>query len=342
MNQYLFINNQIINIMKTNHFFKSVIAIVTLSVFTFTSCIEEVEQPKIDHFKVMVDYMKANNLDLNNMTDGWVIDAAAINTAGAANFHIIDIRSAADFTTKGRIQGAINSTLANVLTAAQGATKPIVVTCYTGQNAAVAVAALRLSGYPTARIMKWGMSSWNPVFDSWTTNVSNQGKGHANWSTTNTVKTPALFALPAFDATQFTAADTTGAAILAKRVSYMLSQGFRAVSAADVLANPNNFFIVNYWTEADVNTYGHIKNSYRLMETLKLAGDGIKNLDPATTNVIYCWTGQTSALAASYLTVLGYDAKGLRFGCNNMINADLLKNKWSATEIKDFAYVTGN
>jgi len=328
--------------MKTTQLFKTVFAIVALSVFTFTSCIEEVEQPKTDHFKVMVDYMKANNLDLNNMTDNWVIDASVINTTGVAAFHIIDLRTAADFTTKGRIQGAINSTLANVLTAAQGATKPIVVTCYTGQNAAVAVAALRLSGYPTARIMKWGMSSWNAVFDSWTANVSNQGKGHANWSTTNTIKTPALFTLPSFETTQFTAADTTGAAILAKRVSYMLSQGFRAVSAADVLANPNNFFIVNYWTEADVNIYGHIRNSYRLMETLRLAGDGIKNLDPATTNVIYCWTGQTSALASAYLTVLGYDAKGLRFGCNNMINADLLRNRWTSTEIKNFSFVTGN
>ncbi len=328
--------------MKTIKFFQSSIFIIVLSVLSFSSCVDPIETPQVDHFKVMTDYMKANNMDINNMTDTWVIDAAAMNTAGTANFHIIDLRTAADFTTKGRIQGAINSTLANVLTAAQGATKPIVVTCYTGQNAAVAVAALRLSGYPTARIMKFGMSSWNSVFDSWTANVSNQGKGHANWSTTNTIKTPVSFAFPVLDKTQFTAADTTGARILAKRVTYMLNQGFRSVNAVDVLANPLTSFIVNYWAEADVNIYGHIKNSYRLFETLKLAGDGIKNLDPATTNIIYCWTGQTSALLSAYLTVLGYDAKGLRFGCNNMINADLLKNKWQASEIKGYAFVTGN
>lgn len=328
--------------MKRNHFIKTALFTFALAVFTFTSCIEPVEEPKTDHFKVMTDYMKANNMDLNNMTTDWVIDAPTLNTTGTANYHIIDLRSAADFSTKGHIAGAINSTMANVLTAAQGATKPIVVTCYTGQNAAVAVAALRLSGYPTAKILKWGMSSWNTVFDAWTANISNQAKGHANWSTTNTTKTPVLFALPAFDATEFAAADTTGAAILAKRVSYMLSLGFRGVNAADVLAAPSNYFIVNYWAEADVNTYGHIKNAYRLNETLKLAGDGIKNIDPATTSVIYCWTGQTSALVSAYLTVLGYDAKGIKFGANAMINADLLKNKFSASQVNAFAYVTGN
>lgn len=328
--------------MKKNHFFKSAIFCFALVSFTLTSCIEEVEQPKVDHFKIMTEYMKSKSLDLNNMATDWVIDAPTMNTNGTANYHIIDIRSAADFSTKGHIAGAINSTLANVLTAAQGATKPIVVACYTGQNAAVAVTALRLSGYPTAKILKWGMSSWNAVFDSWTANVSNQGKGHANWSTTNTTKTPVLFSLPAFEATSFTAADTTGAAVLAKRVSYMLSQGFRGINAADVLTTPANYFIVNYWTEADVTTYGHIKEAYRLNETLKLAGDGIKNLDPAATCVVYCWTGQTSALVSSYLTVLGYDAKGIKFGANAMINADLLKNKWSASQIGNFTYVTGN
>lgn len=327
--------------MKTNHFLHSAIIIMTLTVFSLSSCIDPVETPEIDHYKVMTDYMKANNLDLNKMTDTWVIDANTLNTQGTSNFHIIDLRSAADFSTKGHIQGAINSTLANVLTAAQGATKPIVVTCYTGQNAAVAVAALRLSGFPTARILKWGMSSWNPALDAWTTNVSNQGKGHANWSTTNTIKTPVLFSLPVLDKTQFTAADTTGAKILAKRVQYMLSQGFKGVNAVDVLTTPTNYFLVNYWTEANVNQYGHIKGAYRLNETL-LLGDGMKNLDPASKVTVYCWTGQTSALVSAYLNVLGYDAWGIKFGANAMINADLQANQWKASEIKNFPIVTGN
>ena len=121
----------------------------------------------------------------------------------------------------------------------------------------------------------------------------------------------------------------------------MLGMGFKGVNASDVLTTPANYFIVNYWTDANVNQYGHIKGAYRLNETL-LLGDGMKNLDPASKVTVYCWTGQTSALVSAYLNVLGYDAYGIKFGANAMINADLQANQWKASEIKNFTYVTGN
>ena len=326
--------------MKKLNLFRFAVLSFAVATFSFTSCVDPVEEVVVDHYKVMTTYMKANNMDLNKMADAWVTDANTVNTAGVSTYHILDLRTPADFAL-GHIQGAINTTMANVVTAATGATKPILVVCYTGQNSAVANVALRLSGFPTSKILKWGMSSWNPMFDKITANISNQAKGHANWSTTNTIKAPVLFSLPKLAATEFTAADTTGAKILAKRVTYMLSQGFKGVDASAVLATPANYFLVNYWTEADVNIYGHIKGAYRLNETL-LLGDGMKNLDPAAKVTVYCWTGQTSALVSSYLNVLGYDASGIKFGTNAMINADLLKNKFSSTETKNFTYVTGN
>jgi rhodanese-related sulfurtransferase len=326
--------------MKKLNLFKLAVLSFAFSVIGFTSCVDPVEETVVDHYKVMTDYMKANNMDLNKMTDAWVVDAPTVNTTGISTYHILDIRAAADFAL-GHIPGAVNTTMANVVTAAAGVTKPILVVCYTGQNAAVANVALRLSGFPTSKILKWGMTSWNPMFDKITANISNQAKGHANWSTTNTIKTPVLFALPKLAATEFAAGDTTGAKILAKRVTYMLSQGFKGLDAATVLTTPANYFIVNYWTEADVNVYGHIKGAYRLNETL-LLGDGMKNLDPAAKVVVYCWTGQTSALVTAYLNVLGYDASGIKFGTNAMINADLLKNKFSASQIGNYTYATGN
>jgi rhodanese-related sulfurtransferase len=326
--------------MKKLNLFKLAVLSFAFSVIGFTSCVDPVEETVVDHYKVMTDYMKANNMDLNKMTDAWVVDAPTVNTTGISTYHILDIRAAADFAL-GHIPGAVNTTMANVVTAAAGVTKPILVVCYTGQNAAVANVALRLSGFPTSKILKWGMTSWNPMFDKITANISNQAKGHANWSTTNTIKTPVLFALPKLAATEFAAGDTTGAKILAKRVTYMLSQGFKGLDAATVLTTPANYFIVNYWTEADVNVYGHIKSAYRLNETL-LLGDGMKNLDPAAKVVVYCWTGQTSALVTAYLNVLGYDASGIKFGTNAMINADLLKNKFSASQIGNYTYATGN
>ena len=326
--------------MKKLNLFKLALLSFAFSVIGFTSCVDPVEEVVVDHYKVMTDYMKANNMDLNKMTDAWVVDAPTVNTTGIATYKILDLRSAADFAL-GHIEGATNTTMANVVTAATGATKPVLLVCYSGQNAAVALVALRLSGISNCKILKWGMSSWNPAFDKWTANVANIGKGHANWSTTNTLKTPVLFALPALAKAEFTAADTTGAKILAKRVAYLLSVGFKGVNAADVLTTPTNYFLVNYWAEADVTTYGHIKGAYRLNETL-LLGDGMKNIDPASKVTVYCWTGQTSALVSAYLNVLGYDASGIKYGANAMINADLLKNKFSASQISNFPYVTGN
>ena len=87
-----------------------------------------------------------------------------------------------------------------------------------------------------------------------------------------------------------------------------------------------------------MNQYGHIKGAYRINETLKIANDGLKSLDPNSTIVIYCWTGQTSALVSAYLNVLGYNAKSISFGANSMINSQLQQNKWTVPG--NFPYVT--
>lgn len=320
--------------MKKINLLKFVMIIISALMIVTTGCKkDENPSPTVDKYKVLTEYMKANNLDLNNMSDAWVVDAATVNTNGISNYYIIDIRSAADFAL-GHINGAVNTTLSNILTqAANNGGKTILVVCYTGQTAAYGLVALRLSGFPNSKILKWGMSSWNTVFDKWTANVSNQAIGHTNWSTTNTIKTPVTFSTPTI-----TANASTGPEILAERVNAMLAAGMQGVNAIDVLTTPSNYFINNYWAETDVNTYGHIKTAYRLKESLTLANDGFKNLDKDATIVTYCWTGQTSALISAYLTVLGYNAKTLKFGANNMIHSQLQANKWTSSG--SYPYVT--
>jgi hypothetical protein len=122
---------------------------------------------------------------------------------------------------------------------------------------------------------------------------------------------------------------TEGAEILAERVDAMLAGGFMGVTSADVLASPADYFINNYWAEADVATYGHIKGAHRIMP-LTVGGGEIEKLDPSMKIVTYCWTGQTSSMITAYLTVLGYEAYSLKFGANGMIYSDLTAHKWSA------------
>jgi rhodanese-related sulfurtransferase len=323
--------------MKTTNLFRFLLIAVLFISFGLSSCVEPVEEIEVNYYQKLTDHMKANSLDLNNMTTQWTIDASVV-AAAPANYFIIDLRSAADFAA-GRIQGAVNSTLPNILEVAKSAgAKPIVVACYTGQTAALGHVALRLSGYPTCKILKWGMSSWAPQLDRWSANISDRALSHANWSATNTIVPSVNFTLPALQAN-----DTTGAGILKERVAIMLAKGYSAmsVSANDVLTTPANYFINNYWTAQNVADHGHIKGAYRINEELTLAADGFKKLNPSATIITYCWTGQTSALVSAYLTVLGYEnAKSIAFGTNALVNSTLKANKWSAAAIGNFPLVT--
>jgi rhodanese-related sulfurtransferase len=303
-----------------------IMLLFAMLMIVFTGCKDDPPPVTVDYFDVMTTYMADNGMDLSDITSEWIISADAVNTAGIENFYIIDMRSADDFNTIGHIEGAHNTTLGNVLTEAANADKPILLVCYTGQTASHAHVALRLSGYTDCKVLMFGMSSWNSACDSWTANTANIGTGNANWSATNTIETTLTFSEP-----DFTATASTGADILEERVTYMLGQGFKGVTSADVLATPTNYYINNYWAEADVNTYGHIVGAYRIKEDLTLAADGFKHLDPDATVVTYCWTGQTSSLVTAYLTVLGYDAKSLKFGTNGMIYDALQAHKWVAS-----------
>lgn len=286
-------------------------------------------------FATLKTYLTTNSMDLNNILDGWITTAGAVidsSTFTIPGYYVMDLRSAADFAT-GHISGAVNTSFSTLLAdAANNGGKPILVVCYTGQAAGHAVVALRLSNYTDAKVLKWGMSSWNPLFDKWTDGVGSNGIGHASW-TMDPIATAS-----AYDDPEITSTATDGATILAERVSALLTGGFKGVADSIVLDSPGDYYINNYWGAADITTYGHITGAFGIMP-ITLAGGEYNNLDPIKTIVTYCWTGQTSSVITAYLTVLGYDAKSLKFGVNSMIYTNLTGHKWSASG--NYTYVTG-
>ncbi len=76
--------------------------------------------------EILSDYLVANDLDLSNILGTtWITSASAVQTiqtdADATNdYFIIDIRSATDFAA-GHIDGAVNSTLSDIVTTAANA-----------------------------------------------------------------------------------------------------------------------------------------------------------------------------------------------------------------------------
>ena len=292
------------------------------------------EPEPTNNFEVLKTYLIDNSLDISDVLDGWITTADVVN-ADLASFYIIDLRSAEDFAN-GHIPGAVNSTLGDVLTAAANSgDKPIIVACYTGQTAGHAVLALRLSGYPTAKVLKWGMCSWNPATaGSWNGGAGDAANGNANWKFPAGPAINVEFGEPTLETTA-----ATGEEILAERVAALLSGGMNKVTNAEVLASPGDYFINNYWAEADNSHYGHIDGAYRI-NPLTLAGGEYKFLDQSATIVSYCWTGQTSSMLSAYLKVLGYNVKSLLFGANGMIHSTLESHKWSDGAIMNYTLET--
>jgi len=312
-------------------FTKYLLLIALIPALFLTSCKDDDDNPVVVEenvaFATLKTHLVSSDLDLPDVLTGWITAAPAADKHDefVGTYDIIDIRSAEDYG-KGHIEGAINSSLTGILSAAQNTTKPILVVCYTGQTAGHATVALRLSGHADTKVLKWGMSGWNSTLSGpWNGNSGAENGvkaiGNANW-TTDAVATDMSYDFPAI-----TTNATTGEAILAERVELLLNGGFKGTPSSTILEDPSNYFVNNYWAAADVEHYGHIKGAHRI-SPLSLENGEMANLDPAQKICTYCWTGQTSSMITAYLNVIGYDATSLKFGTNNMIYTSLESHKF--------------
>ncbi|MCF7824576.1 MAG: rhodanese-like domain-containing protein [Candidatus Marinimicrobia bacterium] len=305
------------------------VLVMVLSLGLMVSCEStDDEETAATAFETLSKYMVDNDMDATTVVAGWTIGASTLS-GNEANYFVVDIRSADVYAT-GHIPGAVNCARTDILTTVEdGNTNnlPVVVTCYSGQSATLAVVALRLSGYTDAKSLLWGMSGWATQFDSWSSKVDSVAKGNTNWVTTAAPTHLSGNAEPEI-VTEY----TDGSAILAERVELMLAST-KSVAGADVLAAPENYEIINFWGATDYDHYGHIAGAYQVTpdpNELTIANDGLDILDPAQTIVTYCWTGQTSGMVTSWLRVLGYDATSLSNGANSMIYHKLEGHKWGA------------
>jgi rhodanese-related sulfurtransferase len=312
-----------------------------LPAFILTGCKKDDDKGT---FTTLANYMTSNDLDLPDLLDAWITaptltaDGGIVDSADGYSipgYHVFDIRKAADFGN-GHVKGAINVPLTDVLTKAAevGKDKPILVICYSGQTACRAVVALRLSGYKDAKVMKFGMSYWNPAFDKWTSNVSDQADNNANWVT------DATSPLPVNNYPQWTSGSTDGATILAEHVNTMLANTTWLVHSSDILAGPEAHSIYNFWDEATYLSVGHFKGAY-LYSTISITGDILQALPTSSECLIYCYTGQTSSMAVAWLQVLGYNAKSIAYGVNSLKHTKLVdigKPAWKHPH--DYPYVT--
>jgi len=250
------------------------------------------------------------------------------------DYTVIDIRGQTDYDA-GHIAGAYHSTLGTLMTDI-GTTiptdNPFVVACYTGQAAGHAKFAMEMMGYEDTKSLLWGMSSWSPDVTG------------SSWATTTMVAD--LLTNPEQDGNNGDLAwglypTTTGD--MATRVQAMLEAGFQGVTYASIQDNLDEYFIVNYFGEDDYlgqgssGVPGHIPGAFQFTPYASLGvGEMLANLPTDKTIVVYCWTGQHSSQITAYLNTLGYDAKSLVYGSNNLFHSSLTGHAWNDNNVMDF------
>ena len=284
------------------------------------------EEDPINEAEVLLNFLEAGDANYEqwvNTLDLWIKNLGDINTD---DYFVLDIRRVGDYDTTMHINNAVNSTMANMFDAIDTyntSNKPILVVCYSGQSASYAHTLLRLKGYE-AYVLKFGMSIYDASLDKWTSKCSNDYANHSNWVTT------ASAALPTNEYPALSTGSETAEDILDARITEAINAWGNGLllGASTVMADPSAYHIMNYWGQTDWNTYGHINGAYQLTPQTLTDAENLSAFDPAATNIIYCWTGQTAAATIAYLQVLGYDAKSIAFGVNSMIYDELADHKW--------------
>ncbi|GJQ61700.1 MAG: hypothetical protein SCALA702_07530 [Melioribacteraceae bacterium] len=314
----------------------------------FVGCSDEDDpvttEEGVNESEVLAKYLEDNGDFINTYAPAMITADAVKGMVGDPAQVVIDIRAAADFAI-GHIPGAVNVTLKDVVDYYENnnlsSKSVVVIACYSGQTAGYATSLLRMKGYSNVKDLKWGMNSWNDELSkSWSNNIGNNFTGFVTTATAKNV---------AGDLPTLSTGKTTGEEILDARIDAMLGAadpfGDVKISYSSVTANPSDYYIVNYWSQAHYDL-GHIPGAiqYTPKESFKLATD-LNTLPTDKTIVVYCYTGQTSAHVAAFLKALGYDAKSLLFGVNTMNYDWMLTHDMTHFDghyIMGYDYETGN
>lgn len=302
-------------------------------------------EPPPDEFQILISYLEGEGGDYMNTKAPKVIDAVEVMSEGLDTWKILDIREADKYGPDengewklapngipdyydGHIEGAVFVPLKDIVAYAQenlDKADQVLVVSHTGHDAGHAVLALNLLGYD-AYSLNWGMSSWNAVFDLWSDKV---GSAYVE----EFVKDPDTGKNEAGPYPVLNTGLKTGPEILLARIEELLSGKPKVVEAKDVLAAPENYYIVNYWPENHYLEVGHLPTAHLYVpkESLKTSAD-LSTLPVDQKIVVYCYSGQVGSQVAAFLTILGYEAYDLEYGTNGLIYDIMTEKKWPGPE----------
>jgi rhodanese-related sulfurtransferase len=271
------------------------------------------------------------------------------------NYLVIDLRDSSDFL-KGHIEGAKNipnDSLFNYIRTNYTRFSKVVLISASGQSAAYYSALTHLAGFTNIYYMNYGMASWNIFFSSvWTERLS-------------TYPDPGIFTHTYYQKRNYSHLPETSLNLSSKsmkdfvqeRADALIKEGFNEDFNS---ASSKSALTFNYWININPQFYlictgpvmlyssnPYSTNTYHPIGAVfyQVPPDPsdfrsvsyLQTLPSDSSIAVYSGTGQESAFYTAYLRLLGYDARSVLFGMNN-IDYSMLSH---APEIIPYAFKTG-
>lgn len=251
------------------------------------------------------------------------------------NLFIIDIRKPGQFDSLGHIEGAVNWWKDDVMDNIDRIPKDakVICVCHAGLMSSQLTSVLRLMGY-NAYNLKWGMSGWT------SDRKVNKGKWANLKRASVELETTSNPAEMTFDPPKANCKATDVNEAIAKLADayFEATDEHLNIIEVDELYElledddpTNDPFVFCYQPEANYNA-GHIRGA-QLIPFGAFGPEQLALLPKDRLIVPYCYSGQTTAQLSSYLSILGYNVRNLKFGINSVTDNPAILKHWEKDKL---------
>ena len=349
----------------------------------FSGCLENRVAPELNLITEsaieFLAYLESKGDYINSFAINDFVSAAKVY-ANRNSYSIIDVRSNSEFI-QGHIENAINIQPQNlfeyVKSIKDNPYPKIVIVSESGQSSAYYTALFQLIDYSNVYSMEYGMAVWHQDFAGiWLNAVRDFRAGHNHFTNEEYSKT-AFINLPQISVQGGSVSDK-----IQNRVKQIIAAGFdeKLVDSSNFpkhsdLANPSiivetiynnyqsqtnsfpDYFLVCFGHTELYKAHkmngpfadqGHLPTAVHFLPMLSLRStNDLQTLPNSKPVVIYDVNGLVAPKITAYLRLLGYDARSLLFGANNLFYsrvdwaANLKPFAFKPEMIMNFPFVTG-
>jgi rhodanese-related sulfurtransferase len=341
----------------------SKIFLFTLTCF-LTSCLDDNIIPNLDielnETAKLIQYFESQGDFANSDTAPALVPAKDL-FLNLDQYIILDIRTNAEYT-RGHIDNSHNVNSSNLYESVDSlnlivSQKKIVLISKNGQSSSYFTCLLRLAGFNNVFSLSYGMASWHIDFsDDWL-QVLGDASDINLYQNTNYPK-PALSSLPELEFPNSLNSIKEKAIYRIKNIiknGFVFNENYLNDLVPDIR---NTHLTICYGREKfynypprDLGTLGHPVGTVWYANSASFefrSTESLQTLPLDKPIIIYSGNGQLSACMAAYLRVIGYKAKTLMFGANQLfyprlrLDPQLIEDAFLVENIMNYPYVTGN